>query len=98
MRLPIEIDVRVEGAARSFDASTLDFSPGGLFLATSYRAPLGSNLVLAFTLPNGTSVEVLGTVAWERDDGMGFTFFCLSPETKALFEAFCSVREPLYFA
>lgn len=98
VRLPLEIDVTVEGAARSFEASTLDFSPGGLFLATNHRAPLGSNLVLSFTLPNGTDVEVLGTVAWERDDGMGFSFFCLAPETKELLDAFCEVREPLYYA
>ena len=49
VRLPIEIDVQIEGAALRFDASTSDLSTGGLFVLTHRTIPLGTHVMLAFT-------------------------------------------------
>lgn len=107
-RLPIEMDVAVEGAAHRFQALTGDLSSGGIFVVTQRALPVGANVALAFTLPNGTALEVLGVVQWQtsggdtldgvaRSPGVGVAFFCLEPEVKAVLEKFCSVREALYY-
>jgi uncharacterized protein (TIGR02266 family) len=107
-RLPIEMDVHVEGAAHRFQASTGDLSSGGMFVVTQRAIPIGANVMLGFTLPNGTAVEVLAVVKWQtsggdlvdgipRPAGIGLSFFCLEPEVKAVLESFCSVREALYY-
>ncbi len=102
-RLPIEMDVEVEGAAHRFRSTTADLSTGGLFVMTHHDIPIGTNVVLAFKLPSGVSLEVLGIVQWRRDrhlgseaPGLGIAFFCLEPEVKKTLEAFCEVREALY--
>lgn len=107
-RLPIEVDVEVEGAAHRFTATTADLSAGGMFIVTQRAMPIGVEVMLGFTLPNGTSLEVLGIVQWQtnggearggsvRPAGIGVAFFCLEPETKTTLVRFCSAREPLYY-
>jgi uncharacterized protein (TIGR02266 family) len=101
-RLPIEIDVTVEGAAHRFTAPTGDLSCGGLFVLTACPIPIGTHVMLAFTLPNGAALEVLGVVQWARDGdddsvpGLGVSFFCLEPEARAVLQGFCSIREAFY--
>jgi len=99
-RLPLEIDVHVEGAAHCFDATTADVSSGGMFVITSRAIPEGTNVRLAFTLPNGTALEVVASVEWRRAEGLpglGLSFFCLAPDVKETLAAFCDAREPLYY-
>jgi uncharacterized protein (TIGR02266 family) len=112
-RLPIEIEVHVEGAAHRFDATTGDLSSGGMFVLTHRSIPVGTHVMLGFTLPNGTPLEVLGAVQWQhtgngedpasdtgfgpRGPGLGLSFFCLEPGVKALLERFCVLREALYY-
>lgn len=102
-RLPIEVDVDVEGPAQRFRTSTRDLSTGGMFLLTHRDIPIGTQVMLCFRLPSGTSLEVNGVVKWRRDDylgegspGIGVAFADLGPEVKGLVERFCKVREPLY--
>jgi|GEM_PF-3154334 len=108
-RLPIEVDVEIEGAAHRFTATTADLSPGGMFVVTQRAMPIGVEVMLGFTLPNGTSLEVLGVVRWQTNGGdaecgstqpagIGVAFFCLEPEAKAMLAEFCRAREPLYYA
>jgi hypothetical protein len=70
-------------------------------------------VMLRFTLPNGTALEVLAAVQWQytgngrgpddhhdidmRGPGLGLSFFCLEPETKARLVRFCELREALYY-
>jgi uncharacterized protein (TIGR02266 family) len=112
-RLPIEVDVHVEGAAHRFDATTADLSNGGMFVLTHRAIPVGTHVMLGFTLPNGTALEVLAAVQWQytgngrgpddhydadmRGPGLGLSFFCLEPETKARLVRFCELREALYY-
>src|SRR5688500_18009585 len=101
-RLPIEVDVDVEGAAHRFRANTADLSTGGMFIVTHRDIPLGTNVMLSFTLPSGVALEVIGIVRWARgkhDDGvagLGVAFFCLEPEAKKTITDFCAVREAIY--
>lgn len=115
-RLPIEMDVHVEGAAHRFDATTGDLSSGGMFVLTHRALPVGTHVMLSFTLPNGKPLEVLASVQWQhtgtssdfqgdvdaeleatRGPGLGLSFFCLDPESKALLERFCVLREAFYY-
>lgn len=101
VRLPIEMDVHVEGAAHRFNATTADLSSGGMFVTTQRVLPLGAHVMLVFTLPNGTQLEVLGAVMRHAGEtktpGFGVSFFCLEPKVRELLEGFCAVREPLYY-
>ena len=104
LRLPIEIDVEVEGAAQRFRSTTVDVSPSGMFVMTHADIPVGTHVMLAFTLPSGVSLQVIGVVQWRREKhaatgeqpGLGIAFFCLDPEVKKMLESFCAVRAPLY--
>ena len=101
-RLPIEVDVDVEGAANRFRANTANLSSGGMFIVTHRDIPLGTNVMLSFTLPNGVALEVIGIVRWARGKdsdgiaGLGVAFFCLEPEAKKTIHDFCAVREAIY--
>jgi uncharacterized protein (TIGR02266 family) len=104
MRLPIEVDVEVDGAAQRFWSTSVDLSPGGMFVMTDRDIPVGSDVMLTFTLPGDLALQVIGVVRWRRDrhdaggsnPGIGLAFFCLEPEVKKILDAFCAVREPLY--
>jgi uncharacterized protein (TIGR02266 family) len=102
-RLPIEIDVAIEGAAHQINAQTADLSEGGLFVLTDAPIPIGTHVMMSFKLPNGAALSVLGVVKWTRerhDDsrppGLGVAFFCLEPEARGTLERFCAVRHALY--
>lgn len=102
-RLPLELDVAVEGGTCYFATTSSDVSPGGMFVATQEQIPIGTEVLLTFSLPSGTELEVLGVVTWRRSPhdhaalGMGVSFFCLDPRVKEMLERFCAVREPLYY-
>lgn len=101
-RLPIEIDVDVEGAAHRFRSNTANLSTGGMFVVTHRDIPIGTHVMLSFALPNGASLEVIGVVQWRRDKdsdgvaGLGIAFFCLEPEAKQTIHDFCAVRVAIY--
>lgn len=102
-RIPLEFEVMVHSAKHLFPATSLDFSSGGLFVATYRPLPVGTRVVLDFKLPNRLELEIEGVVRWCRGDssaapgGMGVEFAALSPQLRAALEQFCAVREPLYF-
>lgn len=108
-RLPVELEVQVEGAAHRFAAQTGDLSPGGMFIEVPQwngdPIPEGTDIMLTFELREGgepIELSVIGVVQWRRDDhrdgppGLGVAFFCLDPEVRASIVRFCAVREPLY--
>src|SRR5262245_7311932 len=66
-RLPIEVDVDVEGAAHRFRATTGNVSPGGIFVVTHRDIPAGTDVMLAFKLPNSATLKVVGVVRWRRN-------------------------------
>src|SRR4051812_34665011 len=105
-RLPIEIDITIEGAAHRFTTQSADLSEGGLFVLTDAQIPVATHVMMSFTLPNGATLAVLGVVKWVREarqayedgalPGLGIAFFCLEPEARETLERFCAVRHALY--
>jgi uncharacterized protein (TIGR02266 family) len=85
---------------------TEDISEGGLFVATHMLRPVGEELELCFTLPNGHEVKLAGVVRWLRDPhdyseearpGMGVQFRDVSGVDLAMIREFVALRDPMFF-
>jgi uncharacterized protein (TIGR02266 family) len=58
----------MRGDNNFYTGLTEDISEGGIFIATCHGLPLGTPVILAFTLPGAWSpLEVRGTVQWLRE-------------------------------
>ncbi|MBK7859468.1 MAG: PilZ domain-containing protein [Archangiaceae bacterium] len=89
-----------------FTGFTNDVSEGGLFVATVNLLPLGTQIDLSFSLPNGPKVEGKGEVRWVREfdekypdtfPGMGIKFLDIPLPSVAAIHAFTVQREPMFF-
>lgn len=83
-----------------------NLSTGGLFVATFDYLPVGTELDVAFSLPDGRRVQARAEVRWVREPredvpeiwpGMGLAFEDLDPTALEGIEAFVEEREPLFF-
>jgi uncharacterized protein (TIGR02266 family) len=86
-RLQVECEIGLHGGNLFFSGRTGDLSVRGIFVATDEPLAVGTELLLAFTLPDGYRVRGEGEVAWVRapryrpDDlppGMGIRFLALA--------------------
>jgi uncharacterized protein (TIGR02266 family) len=83
-RKEISLRVKYQSAGRQEETQTRDISIGGLFIKSVSPPPEGARIRLSFTLPDGYTVEVEGTIAHRlRGVGMGVAFDSLNPETEA---------------
>ena len=109
-RIPVELTVFVHAADAFFQAETADISTGGMFLVTERALPIGTRVVLDFGLSGNASdgeMEVHAVVCWARSEieharsgaprGLAMEFVDVSAEAAERLEAYCKVREPLYF-
>lgn len=108
-RIPVELTVFVHAANHFFQAETADVSQGGMFIVTDRAVLPGTRLVLDFALGGGSEepLEVEAVVRWTRSEddhrrtgaprGIALAFDKLSAATTSRIEAYCKVREPLYF-
>jgi Tfp pilus assembly protein PilZ len=79
------------------------FTGGGIFVATYEKPPpLGAGVRMSLRFPTGPSCELLGNVAWVRDQlgedappGFGVRFSELSDEARELVQAYSEAREPM---
>lgn len=80
------VDVHFDGAESTGVASTKDISPGGLYLTTQTRIPVGATLALR--IPLGTKhIVVKGEVVYSNPgEGVGVKFQQLSDEARAVIE------------
>jgi uncharacterized protein (TIGR02266 family) len=69
-RVPVSIEVEYRTAGAFLVAYTSNLSKGGLFIETDHPAPIGTDLVLRFTIPGAGPIEVRGSVAWVRPEAM----------------------------
>lgn len=85
---------------------TNDISEGGLFVATVALMDPGSEITLAFTLPDGGDpIEVTGIVRWVRDfdggrdapPGYGVQFNDLPAAARDRISAFVRRRDPVFY-
>jgi hypothetical protein len=65
-RIPIELDVRGEGGAYRFVATTANLSPSGVFVATMTPLAPRTEVFLEIALPSGATLAMLGVVEWRR--------------------------------
>jgi hypothetical protein len=80
------VDVHFDGAESTGVASTTDISPGGLYLSTQTRIPVGATLALR--IPVGSDhVVVQGEVVYSNPgEGVGVKFQELSEEARQALE------------
>jgi hypothetical protein len=76
------VDVHFDGAESTGVASTKDISPGGLYMSTQTRIPVGAMLALRIPI-GGDHVIVTGEVVYSNPgEGVGVKFHELSDDTR----------------
>lgn len=105
-RVAIEADIGFQSDTNFFTGYTEDVSTGGIFIATFDIRPIGSKMLVNFTLPDGRLITTEGLVRWVREynettpnvePGMGVQFVSLSAEDETAINTFISQREPLFY-
>ena len=100
-RSPIEVEVSLSSESQFFAGLSGDVSTGGLFVQTYSLRAVGTQVVVAFSLPTG-EIRATGVVRWVRSategtsPGLGISFERLEGNELAAVEAFCQTRPPLY--
>ena len=80
------VDVHFDGAESTGIASTKDISPGGLYLTTQMRIPVGATLALRIPI-RGDHVIVRGEVVYSNPgEGVGVKFRELSDQVRQVLE------------
>ena len=102
-RIQVQVEVSMESATQLYTGLTGDLSEGGVFVPTWEAVPVGSEVDLEITLPNG-AIRTRSVVRWRRemssDDvppGVGIGFLEMDDDAQALLSEFCAEREPLYY-
>jgi uncharacterized protein (TIGR02266 family) len=103
-RVKIEVEVGLVSESMFYAGLSLDISTGGLFVATYNVHPVGTQVSIMLSLPDGHAVSANGVVCWVREPasgdvtpGMGIAFLTLTASELAAVEAFCRSRTPMYY-
>src|SRR5205823_5272349 len=67
VRVPMQAQIDFGSDSNFYSGFSTNISDGGVFIATVYVLPLGTEVDLSFTLPNGDSVHTRGVVRWVRE-------------------------------
>ncbi len=102
-RILLSVNVGLVSESNFYAGLTMDVSRGGLFVATYQRLPVGTDVMLSFVLPDGTSITTAGEVRWIREagtedqtPGLGIAFCGLKDGELEAIERFCRSRPPMY--
>jgi uncharacterized protein (TIGR02266 family) len=83
-----------------------DVSAGGIFVATLDTPPVGTEVQIKVTLPDGTLLELLGVTRWVRSvreaspglpPGCGIEWIDLPMEALESLMRFAQQRDPLFY-
>jgi uncharacterized protein (TIGR02266 family) len=105
-RRAIEADIGFQSDTNFFTGFSEDISAGGIFVATFDTKPLGSKMLINFTLPDGHLVSTDGVVRWVREyndttpdvePGMGVQFVDLNQHDQLAINDFITQREPMFY-
>jgi len=105
-RIAIEAFIGFQSDSNFYTGFSEDISTGGIFIATFDLRPIGSQMLVNFTLPDGHLVSTNGIVRWvreynescrEAEPGMGVQFDRLGPEDRARIERYLVEREPIFY-
>ena len=101
-RMAVEVEVTFESAIQLYTGLSGDISRGGVFIPTYQPPPIGEEVTLEVSLPNGR-VDATGVVRWRREasehapPGIGIEFVNVPREGRDLLAEFCDARTPLYY-
>jgi hypothetical protein len=80
-RSELLLDVTYEGAGVRTETRISDISVTGVYIETLARVPVGSNLNLSFTLPDGYVINTAGVVVHcQPQSGIGVEFTSINRE------------------
>lgn len=79
VRIPLVIEVAIDGPAGNFSGSTREISGGGMSVQMTRYASLSDRLRLSFTLPNKPRLTIEGAVCWQKAPLVGFQFMDSDP-------------------
>jgi len=105
-RANLETVVTFESEDNFYTGFSADISEGGLFVATINVQPVGTEVELKFSLPNGYTTKLTGEVRWVRewnDDtpdispGMGIQFQTVDEITQQHIRGFIERRESIFY-
>jgi uncharacterized protein (TIGR02266 family) len=106
-RVDYEVSVDLESENQFFTGFVRNISNGGLFLTAPKPLPIGTKLVVRFTIPTlKDPVTATAEVRWARAGrmdapdtpaGMGVQFLNLSPAVAAAIDAFIRKNDTLFF-
>ena len=97
-RQTVELEVGISTESNFFIGFTENLSEGGVFVATYALKPIGSNVDVVLTFPNGEELRVPGVVRWLREastegwPGMGVQFEHLSADDEKNIRKFLALR------
>ena len=95
LRATLDVEVKFEKGAERGRGRTANISQGGLLVETRRAFEPGTEVVLRFTLPDGSLVETLGTVRHrEPESHMGLIFVQLGPEAQNAIAEYVSRVRP----
>ena len=78
-RIPVLMEIKLEGVAGKYQARTADLSNGGCFVETLGKAAVGESISFKLRLPSGEWLELQGEVTYEYPNvGFGVHFTSLS--------------------
>lgn len=78
-RIPVLMEIKLEGTAGNYDARTGDLSNGGCFVETLGKVEVGESISFKLRLPSGEWLELDGQVMYEYPNvGFGLRFTNLS--------------------
>ncbi len=105
-RVAIDAYIGFQSETNFYTGFSEDISTGGIFIDTFDLRPIGSKMVVNFTLPDGHLVSATGIVRWvreynetaqESEPGMGVQFDGLSDDDKVRIESYLTQREPIFY-
>ena len=105
-RVAMQAQIDFGSDSNFYSGFSTNISDGGVFIATVNVLPLGTEVDLSFTLPNGRSVRTKGVVRWVREvndkipdafPGIGVQFEALPESAHEAIHGFVAEREPLFY-
>lgn len=106
-RVDLEVEVGFNDHNNFYVGFSENISEGGLFVATYDLKPVGTEMAVKFTLPDGTEIDTVGVVRWIRDPhnnvdsevppGLGVQFHELTEAQKASIREFTNLQAPMFY-
>lgn len=88
-RLPLELTT----SSRKFQCSTINISSNGMAVEKPEPMPLGAQVDLSLSLPDGFKLRARGVVIWDDKHGKsGLRFYCGSPEMRKKLDSWLDER------